>query len=221
VWIDLIGPERLIEAYGSSEAIGSTRITGADWLRHPGSVGRAEPAVCALRILDADLRDVPAGTIGEIFFHPANQTEPTYRYIGSPPAKSTPDGFASVGDLGYVDEDGYLFIVDRRVDMIVSGGANVYPAEVEAALTEHPAVTDAAVIGLTDDEWGRRVHAIVEAADSKSPPTEAELSAWLRDRLSPYKLPKSYEIVGALPRDPSGKIRRSALVAERERERVS
>jgi bile acid-coenzyme A ligase len=220
LWIDRLGPERLIEAYGSSEALGNTRITGTDWLEHPGSVGRADEAVCEMRVLDPEMREVPAGTVGEIFFRPKKTGEPPYYYIGSPPARSARDGFASVGDLGYVDEQGYLFIVDRRVDMIVTGGANVYPAEIEAALTEHPAVTDAAVIGLADEEWGRRVHAIVQAAEDAAWPSEAELDAWLRDRLTPYKLPKSYEIVAALPRDPSGKIRRSALVAERERERV-
>jgi bile acid-coenzyme A ligase len=213
-WIGLVGPERVFEAYGSSEALGATRITGTEWLAHPGSVGRADPAVCDLRILDAELREVSAGTVGEVFFRPRCHPLPTYEYVGADPARSTPDGFAGVGDLGYVDEEGYLFLVDRRVDMIVTGGANVYTAEVEAALTEHPAVGDAAVIGLTDDEWGRRVHAVIEPAGAA--PSEAELAAWLRQRLTPYKLPKSYEFVAALPRDPSGKIRRSAMVAERE-----
>ena len=100
--------------------------------------------------------------------------------------------------------------------MIVSGGANIYPAEVEAALTEHPAIADAAVIGLPDEEWGRRVHAVIETVDPANIPTEADLAAWLRQRLTSYKLPKTYEFTPALPRDPSGKIRRSALVTERE-----
>lgn len=215
-WIDRIGPEHLVEAYGSSEAIGQTQMGGVEWLAHPGSVGRPNPANCTMKILDPDFNEVPAGTVGEIFFRPLRHPEPTYRYIGSPPARATPDGYASVGDLGYADEEGYLFIVDRRVDMIVSGGANIYPAEVEAALTEHPAIADAAVIGLPDDEWGRRVHAVIETVDPAEIPAEADLAAWLRQRLTSYKLPKTYEFTPALPRDPSGKIRRSALVSERE-----
>ena len=215
-WIDRIGPDHMVEAYGSSEAIGSTQMGGREWLAHPGSVGKPNPASCTMKILDPDFHEVPAGTVGEIFFRPIRHPEPTYRYIGSPPVRSRPDGYASVGDLGYVDAAGYLFIINRRVDMIVSGGANVFPAEIEAALTEHPAVADAAVIGLPDDEWGRRVHAVIEAAQPDSIPSEADLTDWLRLRLTSYKLPKSYEFIPALPRDPSGKIRRSALVTERE-----
>ena len=215
-WIERVGPEHMVEAYGSSEATGSTVMGGVEWLAHPGSVGRPDPANCAMKILDAEFNEVPAGTVGEIFFRSTKHPEPTYLYIGSPPAKSTPDGFASVGDLGYVDDDGYLFIVDRRIDMIVTGGANVYPAEVEAALTEHPSVADAAVIGLADEEWGRRVHAVIETARPGEALDEGEVTAWLRQRLTSYKLPKTYEFTDALPRDPSGKIRRSALVTERE-----
>lgn len=212
-WIDLVGAGKITEAYGSSEAAGHTRIRGDEWLLHPGSVGR--PENCELRILDADFQPLPAGEVGEIFFRPAAHPAPTYRYIGSAPAPTTPDGFIGVGDLGYVDEEGYLFLVDRRVDMVVTGGANVYPAEVEAALTEHPAVADVAVIGLPDEEWGKRVHAIIEPSDIGDPPDAAALAAWLRERLTPYKIPKSFEFVTALPRNAAGKIRRSALVAER------
>jgi bile acid-coenzyme A ligase len=123
----------------------------------------------------------------------------------------TAEGFASVGDLGWVDDDGYLFIADRRTDLIISGGANVFPAEVEAALTEHPAVTDAAVVGLPDDEWGARVHAVVEVVPGAAV-TDAELDAHCRARIAAYKVPRSYELVDALPRNEAGKIRRTALV---------
>jgi bile acid-coenzyme A ligase len=135
--------------------------------------------------------------------------------MGSVPAKTTADGFASVGDLGWVDEDGYLFLADRRVDMIVSGGANVYPAEVEGALTEHPEVDDVAVVGVPDEEWGRRVHAIIQPADFAHCPGTDRLDEHCRERLAPYKAPKSYEFLRALPRNQAGKIRRSALAAER------
>lgn len=213
-WIDLIGPERLWEAYGATEATGATVMRSDEWLEHPGSVGR--PIECDLRILDENLQELPPGEVGEIFMRPKRADGPTYRYLGSPPLKSTPDGFMSVGDLGWVDDQGYLFLADRRVDMIITGGANVFPAEVEAALSEHPQVMDVAVIGVPDEEWGRRVHAIVQPRDPARPPSPEALDVHCRERLAPYKAPKSYEFVAALGRDPSGKMRRSAMVAERE-----
>ena len=156
------------------------------------------------------------GEVGEVFMRRNDVTGPTYKYMGSVPAKTTPDGFASVGDLGWVDEDGYLFLADRRVDMIVSGGANVYPAEVEGALAEHPDVDDVAVVGVPDEEWGRQVHAIIQPADFGNPPPPARLDEHCRQRLAAYKAPKSYEFLRVLPRNQAGKIRKSALVAERQ-----
>ncbi len=211
-WIDLIGGERLYEAYGATEGVGSTVIRGDEWLQHPGSVGR--PQDCDLRILDPEGRPLPAGQVGEIFMRP-HAEGPTYRYLGSPPARSTPDGFISVGDLGWVDDEGYLYLADRRVDLIIVGGANVYPAEVEAALLQHPQVADVAVIGLPDEDLGKRVHAVIQPADVRRPPSAEDLDAHCRARMARNKVPKSYEIIGVLPRDDSGKIRRSALVAER------
>lgn len=212
-WIELVGAQRLTELFGSTELVGITIIRGDEWLAHPGSVGR--PFASELRVLDDAGSDLPQGEIGEIFMRRKPFTE-SYRYLGSPPAKSTPDGFASVGDLGWVDAEGYLYIADRRVDMIVTGAANVYPAEVEAALTEHPAVADVAVIGLPDAEWGKRVHAIVQPREGAETPTASELDRHCRERLASYKAPKTYEFVAALPRSDAGKIRRSALVAARE-----
>ena len=118
-------------------------------------------------------------------------------------------------DLGWVDEDGYLYIADRRVDMIITGGANVFPAEIEAALSEHPGVADVVVVGLPDEEWGRRLHAIIEPHDSSAVPTDEELRAHCKERLAPYKSPKSFEFVAKMPRSAAGKINRSALTAER------
>jgi bile acid-coenzyme A ligase len=120
-----------------------------------------------------------------------------------------------VGDLGYLDEDGYLHPVDRRVDLIITGGANVYPAEVEAALSSHPEVLDVAVIGIPDAEWGKRVHAIIQPREPANPPSVEELDHHARERLMPYKAPKTYEFVEDFPRDLSGKLRRTKLVAER------
>lgn len=211
-WIDLIGPDALIEAYGSSEAAGFTLITGREWLDHPGSVGRAMG--CDLRILGEDGQVLPSGEVGEVHMRPACHPTPTYRYIGAEPATTTPDGFISVGDLGHVDAEGWLYLADRRTDLIVTGGANVYPAEVEARLTAQPGVADAVVIGLPDPDWGKRVHAIVEPAAGTVLDAQA-LTAALRDQLAPYKLPKTIEFLTPLPRDESGKIRRAALVTER------
>jgi bile acid-coenzyme A ligase len=211
--MELIPPERLYEGFGSTEAVGSCSIRGDEWLKHPGSVGR--PRNCDLKILDEECNEVSTGEIGEIFMRPLDTSEPTYYYIGSAPAKTTPDGFVSVGDMGYVDAEGYLFLADRRVDLIISGGANIYPAEVEAPLSQHPDIVDVVVIGVPDDDWGKRVHAIVHPRDPENPPSVASLDEWMRQHLASYKIPKTYEFIAELPRDGAGKIRRTALVAER------
>ena len=213
-WIDLIGPEKLYEGFGATEAVGSCVIRGDEWLEHPGSLGR--PVNCDLAILDDDWQPVPVGEVGEIFMRPHSEL-PTYAYIGSDRAKTTPEGFVSVGDMGWVDAGGYLYLADRRTDLIITGGANVYPAEVEAALSEHPGIADVAVIGLPDEEWGKQVHAVVQPGEDL---TVEELDAHCRERLSSYKVPKSWEFVDVLPRDEAGKIRRSTLVAARASEAV-
>lgn len=212
-WIDLLGPERLYEFYGMSENIGSTTIRGDEWLARPGSVGR--PQAHDVLILDAEEQPLPPGEVGEIFMRPKIPVGPTYRYIGAAPAKTTPDGFTSVGDLGWLDADGYLYIADRRTDMIITGGANVFAAEVEAALGEHTGIADLAVIGVPDPEWGKRVHAIIQPRDPFVPPSIPDLDAHCRARLMAYKIPKSYEFVAELPRTEAGKLRRSALAEER------
>lgn len=216
-WMDLLGPSRVMELYGATEAIGASAITGDDWLEHEGSVGK--PLGCDLRILDDDQREVPTGEVGMIYMRP-HYPGPTYEYRGSDPAPSTSDGFITVGDFGYVDDDGYLYIADRRADLIISGGANIFPAEVEEALLEHPEVADVGVIGLPHPEWGKAVHAVVQLVDGSSLTVEA-LSDFMRGQVAAYKLPKTYELVARVPRDEAGKLRRSALVAEREDSRAS
>jgi bile acid-coenzyme A ligase len=222
-WLRVLGPERVFEAYGATESIGGIYIRGDEWLEHPGSVGRARLA--DVRILGPNGEELAAGEVGEIFLRwkkemqiGSRQLSPVpedmYRYWGSEPLKTMPDGFSAPGDLGWLDEDGYLFLADRRLDLIITGGVNVYAAEVEAALSEHPAVADVAVVGLPDPEWGRRVHAIVQVAAGVTV-SEADLDAHCRARLNPHKLPKTYEFVEVLPRTESGKIRRSQLVADR------
>jgi len=212
-WIDLVGAEHLYETFGAAELPGMTAIRGDEWLRHSGSVGR--PWNADLIILNDAGNAVPPGLVGEIFLRDRTRPGAAYEYRGGQAPPATPDGFVSAGDLGWVSEDGYLFVADRRTDLIISGGVNVYAAEVEAALTEHPRVADAAVVGLPDDDWGKRVHAIVQPVDAGHPPSPAELDAHCRQRLPPSRVPKTYEFVAQLPRDDAGKIQRGALVAER------
>jgi bile acid-coenzyme A ligase len=212
-WLDFVGPTRLFEAFGATEGVGLTVIRGDEWLERPGSVGR--PLHSDLLILDEAGRPLPAGTVGEIYMRSRLATGKPYEYLGAGAAKEGPGGFESVGDLGFVDEAGYLFPADRRTDLIITGGANVYPAEVEAALGEHPLIRDVAVIGLLDSDWGKRVHAIIELEPGAEPPSEDALRAHCRERLAGYKSPRSFEFVDRLPRDDAGKLRRSALVDER------
>lgn len=213
-WIDLVGPTHFYVCYGSSEGAGVTFARGDEYLDHPGTVGKGAIGT-ELRILDDDGNELPAGEIGAIYMRQPYGV--LSEYVGDvAPIPVNADGFATVGDLGWLDDDGFLYLADRRVDMIVTGGANVYPAEVESALSEHAAVDDVVVIGLTDEEWGRRVHAIVQPTDPAAPPTTDELVAWCKERLSPYKVPKSVELVDAIPRSEALKVNRAAFIAERE-----
>ena len=205
-WIEWIGPEKIHEAYGGSERIAGTQISGTEWLQHPGSVGKPT-ADRKVRIQREDGSLCGAGEIGEVFMMPPGGQGSTYRYIGAE-ATASPDGWESLGDMGYLDEDGYLYLADRKTDMIVTGGANVYPAEVEAALDSHPAVLSSAVIGLPDDDLGQRIHAIVQPRVQL---TEPELREYLNDHLVRYKIPRSIEFVDTPLRDDAGKVRRSAL----------
>ncbi|MGH0037379.1 MAG: AMP-binding protein [Myxococcota bacterium] len=209
-WIGWLGPERIWEAYGGSERIGGTMISGAEWLGHPGSVGRPT-ANRRIRILDDEGRDLPPREIGLVYMMPPGGQGSTYRYLGAE-ADATDEGWETLGDMGYVDEEGYLYLVDRKTDMIVTGGANVYPAEVEAAIDDHPAVRSSAVIGLPDEDLGQRVHAIVDAPDR---PDGDALRRHLAERLVGYKIPRSFEFVDEPLRDDAGKVRRSALREQR------
>lgn len=205
-WLHWLGPDRIVEAYGGTESQGGAMITGREALERPGSVGRPNPT-CRIRVLDDAGGEVAAGETGEIYFMPERGPGSTYHYIGA--EARTRDGWETLGDIGYFDEDGYLYLVDRRTDLILSGGANVYPAEVEAALDSYPGVRSSAVIGLPDDDLGQRVHAIVDTADRAI--DVDDLRRHLADRLAPYKLPRSIELVHEPVRDDAGKVRRSAL----------
>jgi bile acid-coenzyme A ligase len=208
-WIEWLGPERIVELYGGTEGQVATSITGTEWLEHRGSVGR--PIGGEIMICDADGNELTPGEPGEVWLRTARETPP-YRYIGARP-RQRDGGWESLGDIGSVDADGYLYLGDRMEDMILTGGANVYPAEVEAALQEHPAVRSCAVIGLPDDDRGSIVHAIIEADPVAV--GEADLLEFLAERLVRYKLPRTIEYVGEPLRDDAGKVRRSELRANR------
>jgi bile acid-coenzyme A ligase len=209
-WIGWIGPEKIYEAYGGTERIAGTLTSGTEWLERPGSVGRPTGGR-RFRILRPDGSECAAGEVGEVFMLPPGGQGSTYRYVGAEPTAAA-GGWESLGDMGYLDEEGYLYLVDRKADMILVGGANVYPAEVEAALDAHPAVRSSAVIGLPDEDLGSRIHAIV---DAPLPVSEEALREHLAKHLVHYKVPKSFEFVSEPLRDDAGKVRRSALRAAR------
>ena len=208
-WIDWLGPERIFELYAGTEAQTATIISGTEWLAHRGSVGRVTPGT--VKITDENGDEVPAGTMGEVWMRSLREA-PTYTYVGAV-ARTLEGGWESLGDMGYLDVDGYLYLGDRSADMILSGGANIYPAEIESALQEHPNVHSCVVIGLPDDDKGSKVHAIVEA-DAAEVGVE-ELRDFLAERLVAYKVPRTFEYVSVPLRDDSGKVRRAALRAER------
>lgn len=208
-FIDWLGPDRIMELYAGTESQSSTLIDGNEWLAHPGSVGR--PVSGEMVIRDADGNDLPPGEVGEIWMRPPPGVT-TYHYLGA--TANERDGWESLGDMGHFDADGYLYLADRRGDMILVGGSNVYPAEVEAALLEHPHVVSAAVIGLPDDDYGNTVHAIIETSTEVS---DDALRAHLEERLVRYKIPRTYERSATPLRDDAGKVRRSALRAARLR----
>jgi bile acid-coenzyme A ligase len=210
-FIEWLGPSVIWELYGGTEGQGSTTIQGQDWLTHKGSVGKAV-ATCEIKIVGEDGQTLPSGEIGEVFLRPLEGPGTSYRYIGAE-AKSIEGGWESLGDMGWMDAEGYLYLTDRLSDMILCGGANIYPAEVEAALDAFPGVRSSAVIGLPDEDLGNRLHAIVDRPEG--PPEEAALAAHLAEHLVRYKIPRSFEFVREPLRDDAGKVRRKTLREER------
>lgn len=208
-WIGWLGAERVLELYGGTEAQSFTVISGEEWLTHRGSVGR--PVLGEMRVLDRDGRPVAPDEVGEIWMRRGPDAPAPYRYLGAKP-KARDDGWESLGDMGRIDAEGYVYLSDRDTDMILVGGANVYPAEIEAALDEHPAVASSCVIGLPDEEYGNAVHAIVQAEGALE---GHALEAFLAERLAKYKRPRTYEFVSGPLRGDDGKVRRTALRAER------
>ncbi|HET9730101.1 MAG TPA: AMP-binding protein [Acidimicrobiia bacterium] len=211
-WIEWLGADAIWELYAGTEAQAATIINGVEWLDHQGSVGRVNPM--QFKIVRADGTDAPPGEVGEVFLRQSDdESVQTYRYVGAN-ARRIDGGWESLGDMGMIDADGYLYLSDRQTDMILAGGSNVYPAEVEAALDEHPRVRSSAVIGLPDDDLGNRIHAIVQTADGAAIDVD-ELRAHMAERLVRYKIPRTFEFTTEPLRDDAGKLRRSALRAER------
>ncbi|MCU1396713.1 MAG: baiB [Ilumatobacteraceae bacterium] len=204
-WIDWLGGEKIFELYAGTEAQSVTVVRGDEWMAHRGTVGR--PVSGEMRIQDPETFEVlPTGEVGEVFMRTGTDRR-TYEYIGAE-ARTSPDGWESLGDMGSMDADGYLYLADRRSDMILSGGANIYPAEIEAAIDEHPAVVSCAAIGLPDEDLGNRIHAVVQISE---PIDVDELRAFLAERLVRYKIPRTFEFVTDEVRGHDGKVRRSAL----------
>ena len=210
-YIEWLGADVIWELYGGTEGQGGTVITGPEWLLHRGSVGKPN-AACEMKIVDEQGNTLPPGEVGEVFMRPVAGPGTTYRYIGAE-AKSMEGGWESLGDMGSMDADGYLYLSDRQTDMILSGGANIYPAEVEAAIDAFPGVRSSAVIGLPHEDLGNYVHAIVDAPEGSV--TQDALLAHLAERLVRYKLPRTVEFVSEPLRDDAGKVRRKSLRAER------
>lgn len=211
-WIEWLGADKVWELYAGTEAQGVTIISGQEWLDHRGSVGK--PIASEMEIRDLEGNVLPPGEVGEIWMRPLEGRR-TYRYMGAE-ARRDDDGWETLGDLGSMDADGYLYIADRRTDLILQGGANIYPAEVEAALDEHPSVLSCVVIGLPDEDLGHRVHAVVQlmpGADAEV--SDDDLRRFLSERVVSYKIPRSFERVTEPVRDDAGKVRRSGLVADR------
>jgi fatty-acyl-CoA synthase len=212
--IDWWGPI-LEEYYGATEGNGLTRIGSADWLGHPGSVGRA--VIGVLHVCDADGTELPVGEPGIVYFE--RDTMPfSYHKDATRTAEAQHPvhaNWSTVGDVGYLDADGWLYLTDRKAFMIISGGVNIYPREVEDLLIGHPAVRDVAVFGLPDPDMGEQVKAVVEMMDGWTPSPELadELIAYARTHLAHFKVPKSVDFIDALPRLPTGKLYKQALRA--------
>jgi long-chain acyl-CoA synthetase len=194
------------ELYGASEG-GATRIGPDEWLARPGSVGLPWPGV-ELRILDGDGHALPAGEQGLVYIRPAGGARFHYHEDPEKTEHAWRDDAFTVGDVGYLDAAGYLFLTDRASDMVIRGGVNIYPREIEEVLHEHPAVVDCAVFGIPDDRYGEDLKAVVEVRRAVS---VEELLRHLRERVADFKVPRTVEFVDELPRNPNGKVMKRLL----------
>ena len=197
------------EYYSGTEDIGSTHITSEEWLAHPGSVGRPREEC---HIVGEDGTELPPGQAGVVYFAGGRPFE-YHNDPGKTASVTNERGWRTLGDIGYMDEDGYLYLTDRQAHMIISGGVNVYPQEAENVLAGHPAVADVAVIGVPDEEMGEAVKAVVQPVDRQlaGPELEAQLLDYCRSQLATYKCPRTVDFVDELPRDPNGKLYKRVL----------
>ena len=208
-WIEWLGGERIYELYAGVEAQAVCEIRGDEWLAHRGSVGRV--LVGEIRVIGDDGEPTEPGTLGELYMRNSAAGNSSYTYRGAQ-ARQLPGNWESIGDIGWMDAEGYVYLTDRRNDMVLVGGSNVYPAEVENAIQEHDSVLSCAVVGLPDEDLGNRLHAIVQTRELV---TAQEMADFLASRLVRYKQPRSYEFVDWPVRDDAGKVRRTALQQER------
>ncbi len=214
-FMDFVGPEKVWEYYGASEG-GGTVISPQEWIEHPGSVGKPFPGN-EFVILDDDGNALAPGEVGTVWVNPAASSF-EYHNDEAKTAASHRDRFFTVGDAGYLDEDGYLYLTDRKSDMVITGGVNVYPREIEECLLGHEEIVDVAVLGVPDDEWGEVIYAMVQPTPG-SALDEDGVVAYVREHMADYKRPRIVDLVAELPRDPNGKVRkpklREAFVARR------
>ncbi len=211
--IDWWGPV-LSEYYGASEGFGSgTFVNSEEWLRKPGTVGKALPT-CEVLILDENGNPLGTGEVGQVWFKSLIGVD--FEYSGDPEKTKgvhREPGVYTYGDVGYLDEDGYLFLSDRKIDMIVSGGVNIYPAEIESVLITHPSIADVAAFGVPNDEFGEEVKVAVQLAPdvSQTPELEADLRKFAKEKLAGYKNPRSWDFLQDFPRTPTGKLQKRLL----------
>jgi acyl-CoA synthetase (AMP-forming)/AMP-acid ligase II len=206
--IEKLGDGFLFEVYGSTELGVDTVLAPEDQLRKPGSCGKPYGGI-EIRIVKEDGEIGGPGEAGELFVRTGLAMD-GYHESEEQLTELADENWKSVGDVAYVDEEGYVYICDRKKDMIISGGVNIYPAEIEAVLYAHPKILDAAVIGIPDDEWGERVHAIVQAKTGQTIDLD-ELRTFVESRLARYKQPRAYEVRDELPRTDSGKLLKRVL----------
>jgi long-chain acyl-CoA synthetase len=200
-----------VEAYGASEVGTTCSITSEEWLLHPGSVGRPVPPFSVL-VTDDDGNEVPAGTEGRLYFVDGTGRGVVYHNDAAKSAAAhLRPGVFTLGEIGFVDDDGYVFITDRFSDMVISGGVNIYPAESEQVLARHPLVADVACIGVPDPVMGEELVALIEPADLSSPPDTAELDALVRAHLAGLKCPRRYHLVESIGRNSMGKVSKRRL----------
>jgi long-chain acyl-CoA synthetase len=208
--IDWFGPI-FVESYGGTESGTLCRIDSTEWLAHPGSVGRPRPPYEVV-VLDDQNQPLPRGQVGVLGFRAPEGRGPRYHADPEKTAKAyIAPGVFTLGDMGYVDGDGYVFITDRMADMVVSGGVNLYPAESEQVLARHPAVSEVAVIGVPHPDLGEALRALIVPVGE--PPDPAELEAFCRQRLAAYKVPREYEFRKELQRNAMGKLDKKAMRA--------